>query len=618
MATEGETHARFRSVARLRLGRGRGAIPRQGICQKQASIGKLCSVDAIVVRHVVSGDGELTPSIETEWQFDAVHLAPVQRWLAQHAEGTIRVDPAGTRSLVDTYLDTSDLRIHRAQRSLRLRRIGRGTEITLKTHASAVAGVRSREEITERVPAPDVAALEAEGEVGWRVRALIGRRQLTELFEVRTRRQVFILQLAELPAGEVVLDRTVIGIGPGLEPARLRRVEVEVADPSNAEIAAFVERLRQECGLRLATHTKFEAGFLARGLEAPLARDLGTTSFDLHSSTGELAFAVLRGLFVEMLAHESGTRLGEDPEELHGMRVATRRLRAVLGIFQPALPIRASRFREEIGWLGQVLGAVRDLDVGIGQLREGAVEGIGSEEVDALDALIDLLESRRGDARAMLLEALDSRRYDRLVDGFSAFLTHGPLRRSAASTAPAAGAVPGIAIERYRKVRKQGRRLDASSEPGEFHVLRIRCKRLRYALEAVADLYGKPARVMNRHLIALQDALGSHQDAIVASQRLRSLAIDHGHDLPPATVFAMGELAARHTERAERLRSEFPPLFRKLVGPWKKLRRVMEAAAPAAPSIRTTSGRRSPVLRSAAEVELEKSDGSVQHVLERP
>ena len=420
---------------------------------------------------------ELTPSIETEWQFDAVHLAPVQRWLGQHAEGTIRVEPAGTRSLVDTYLDTSDLRISRAQRSLRLRRVGRETEITLKTHAPAVAGVRSREEITERVSVPDVAALGTDGEVGWRVRALIGRRQLTELFEVRTRRQVFLLQHGALPAGEVVLDRTVIGIGPRLEPARLRRVEVEVADATNPEIAAFVERLRQECGLQLATHTKFEAGFLARGLEVPLARDLGSTSFDLHSSTGELAFAVLRGHFVEMLAHESGTRLGEDPEELHGMRVATRRLRAVLGIFEPALPVRASRFRADLRWLGQVLGAVRDLDVGIGQLREGTDEGVGGEDAGALDALIVVLESRRSDARAVLLEALDSRRYDRLVDGFAAFLAHGPLRRSAASTAPATATVPAIAIERYRKVRKQGRRLDASSEPGEFHVLRIRCKR---------------------------------------------------------------------------------------------------------------------------------------------
>jgi CHAD domain-containing protein len=460
-----------------------------------------------------------------------------------------------------------------------------------------------------------MAVLETDGEVSWRVRALIGRRQLTELFEIRTRRQVFMLQHGTMRVGEVVLDRTVIGIGRGVEPARLRRVEVEVADPSNPEIAAFVDRLRQECGLQLATHTKFEAGFLARGLEAPLARDLGNTSIDLHSSTGELAFAVLRGLFVEMLSHESGARLGEDPEELHAMRVATRRLRAVLGIFQPALPIRARRFRAELGWLGQVLGTVRDLDVGIGQLRGEAVEEVGGEETGALDALIGVLESRRSHAQAVLLEALDSRRYDRSVDGFAAFLAHGPLRRSAASSAPATGIVPGIAIERYRKVRKQGRRLDASSEPDQFHVLRIRCKGLRYALDAVADLYGKPARVMNRRLIALQDVLGNHQDAIVAHQRLRSLAIDEGESLPPATVFAMGELAARYLDRAERLRSEFPPLFRKLAGPWKDLRRVMEAAAPEIPATRTSSGR-SPALRTVAAVNPVKADDS-DEVLKR-
>ena len=165
--------------------------------------------------------------------------------------------------------------------------------------------------------------------------------------------------------------------------------------------------------------------------------------------------------------------------------------------------------------------------------------------------------------------------------------------------------------------RKQGRRLDASSEPGEFHVLRIRCKALRYALEAVAELYGKPARVMNRRLIALQNALGSHQDAIVAHERLRSLAIDDGHDLPPATVFAMGELAARYTDQAERLRSEFPALFRKLAGPWKDLRRVMEASAPEIPSTRTPPSVRSLAMRpDVGAAELLQSDESA-HVLER-
>ena len=89
-----------------------------------------------------------------------------------------------------------------------------------------------------------------------------------------------------------------------------------------------------------------------------------------------------------------------------------------------------------------------------------------------------------------------------------------------------------------------------------------------------------------------------------------------GTILPPATVFAMGELAARYTDRAERLRSEFPPLFRKLAGPWKDLRRVMEAAAPEIPSTRTSPSGRSLAKRTVGAVDPIKEDES-EDILER-
>ena len=78
---------------------------------------------------------------------------------------------------------------------------------------------------------------------------------------------------------------------------------------------------------------------------------------------GDLAFAVLRRQLAVVRAKEPGTRLGEDPEELHDMRVATRRLRAALSMFEAVLPVRAQVFREELGWLARLLGTVRDLDV---------------------------------------------------------------------------------------------------------------------------------------------------------------------------------------------------------------------------------------------------------------
>ena len=71
---------------------------------------------------------------------------------------------------------------------------------------------------------------------------------------------------------------------------------------------------------------------------------------------GELAFAVLRRQLAVVRDKEPGTRLGEDVEELHDMRVATRRLRAALSLFESVLPVRAQVFREELGWMGRLLG----------------------------------------------------------------------------------------------------------------------------------------------------------------------------------------------------------------------------------------------------------------------
>ena len=71
-----------------------------------------------------------------------------------------------------------------------------------------------------------------------------------------------------------------------------------------------------------------------------------------------------------IVEHDAGTRLGRDPEELHKMRVATRRLRAFLRTGRPLLDADwAEALRLELRWLGGVLGPVRDLDVLIGHLR---------------------------------------------------------------------------------------------------------------------------------------------------------------------------------------------------------------------------------------------------------
>jgi CHAD domain-containing protein len=101
-------------------------------------------------------------------------------------------------------------------------------------------------------------------------------------------------------------------------------------------------------------------------------------------------------------------------------------------------------------------------------------------------------------------------------------------------------------------------------------------KKLRYALEAVAELYGKPANEMVRALRRWQENLGLQQDAAVATQRLNALAGAKPTDIPAETLFLMGRLAERHLGAAAQARKRCATGYRKVRQKWKKLRMKFE------------------------------------------
>jgi CHAD domain-containing protein len=350
-------------------------------------------------------------------------------------------------------------------------------------------------------------------------------------------------------------------------------VEVEVRSDA-AVVEAFARQLQEACRLQPASLSKFEAGVLAHGIGPPARPPFGPDDLDPEGPIGHLAFFVLARQFGTLWDKEPGARLGEDPEDLHDMRVAIRRLRAAMKVFGEYLPARTAALRGELSWVASALGEVRDLDVQLEQLDAWERE---LPEVDsrALDALRGKLEDGRSEARARLLEVLDSPRYGRLGRGFGAFLRRGPLRRGPSVRLPALLVGPDLIEDRYRKVRKAGIRARKSSTNEKLHRLRIRCKRLRYTLEFLAPLYGEVAEPAIRALVKVQDLLGEHQDAVVAIGRLRTLATEPG--LPAETVFVMGRLAERYDARAAKLRRRFVKVFGGLQGgKWQRLRRAMQ------------------------------------------
>jgi len=324
------------------------------------------------------------------------------------------------------------------------------------------------------------------------------------------------------------------------------------------------------------------------GREIPGSPDLGATEITESSTMGELAFAIMRRQLTVVRDKEPGTRLGEDVEELHDMRVGTRRLRAALDLFAGVLPVRARVFREELGWLGRMLGAVRDLDVqleGLAAMAEataGWSAGTRPEDHDPLTELTELLERERETARAAMLGALDSVRWERLSKGLITMVQQGPARRSLAARTPAAIGLPELVEARHAAVVKAAKRAKKSGQVPDFHRLRIRCKRLRYALEFGSEVYGGRTARFVRQLTALQDELGAMQDAEVASIQLADLATGEAR-LPPATVFVMGGIAERHRHEVERLLRRLPKEVSRVdAKEWRSLRGLMESRRRAA------------------------------------
>jgi triphosphatase len=526
-----------------------------------------------------------TDHLEIEWQFDTDELELVEGWLGRHACGSsgLTVAPDSTVGIADSYYDTDDWRLYRAGYALRVRETNDEFEATMKSLEPAEGSLKKRREIFEPEEDDKPATLmESRGPVGSMAQKIIGGRKVRRLFQIRTRRQRFALQL-DGSTGEVSLDASEIPVGE--DSVDLRRVEVEIDTSPAPRLQGFVDEMQCALDLTPATLSKYETGLYASGLDPAGDNGFGPTHIDPSMSAGEVAFAVLRRQFAEMRNHEGGTRLGEDPEELHDMRVPTRRMRAAIKVFRDALPERARWFGEELRWVAQALGEVRDLDVQIERF-ESWKEEPDEESSKSLDRILGITGKRRAEARENMLAVLDSDRYETLESSFAQMLRRGPEREVVQTNGqdltgePITAIAPALISRRYRKWRKSARRLDASSSPEAFHDTRKKGKRLRYTLEFVSEVYDEPVQKLVVPLKALQDDLGDHQDAVVAAGFLRELGTETGGTrVPRGVAFVMGVYSERCAREAKDLRSVVPDSkpFRVLTKgkEWKKFERVL-------------------------------------------
>ena len=397
---------------------------------------------------------------------------------------------AETHELDATYFDTDDLRLARNHRTLRRRTGGSDAGWHLKTPGDG----SSRTEHRMPLDGADVP-----GELVAEVRAIVRDRPLRPLLRLRTTRVETPLKDPDGRTLALIAQDAVTAETDG-EEKRWQEIEVELVD-GGAKVLKSVEKALLAAGATPSSSASKLARALGDRLKTPEVKG-GKTHPVLEYARQQRA---------ALEANDPGVRRG-DPEAVHRMRVATRRLRSTLKTYKRSFdPGAAPPIADDLKWLAQLLGDVRDGQVLSHKLLQG-VEQEGPEFTAVAARIKGYLDDKVEQGRQALEVELAGEHYLGLLDAVDALVDSGtgeddPLRRARKALAKADDLLD-----------------EATAVDAELHEARKAYKRGRYAVEVFEPSVGKPAAGLTKRLTALQDVLGSHQDSVVAREILKELA----------------------------------------------------------------------------------------------
>jgi CHAD domain-containing protein len=273
-----------------------------------------------------------------------------------------------------------------------------------------------------------------------------------------------------------------------------------------------------------------------------------------HDTLTDAGRRVLRDLLQKLLAHERLVRKSEHVEGVHQMRVATRRMRAVLQIIQDVAPRKEVRaFRKDLRNLAQALSPVRDCDVFLEHIGS-YTGGLPEEQREGLAVLIDKLQRDRADGRRHMLAYLESKEYETFKRDFARFITG--TTKGWEATQRVRDFLGSAIWRRYEDLRAYETGIDHERDPVEqsdtLHQARIAGKRLRYVLDMARQIPDLQVDPCNKPLAKMQDHLGALQDTAVATAYVNKLDVSG-----KARAALDAYLVSREAERAQLL-ADFP------------------------------------------------------------
>jgi inorganic triphosphatase YgiF len=433
---------------------------------------------------------------------------------------------AGSPSrLISTYYDTPDLALKHQGLSLRVREQSGRFIQTVKSGDLAGSDFLTRgeweDELAESCPDPGAAQSGEHLPDG-----IAGA--LQPLFATDVTRTTVAIEPAPATRIEAAIDQGEIrsAAGGGTEP--ISEIELELKSGDAAALYDVALQLLDVASIRIEPRSKSERGYQLgeAGEAAPPVVHAEPVALDPMMSV-EAALQEIGRACLAHLLHNEAAALAMDPEGVHQMRVAVRRIRSAISAFKKLLPAADRRrvFRE-LAWLVDILGRARNLDVFGTELLQPARAALSHEA--GIDDLAAALDSERKAAYERVERAILSERHAagmlRLSHWFEARgWRDGPAERSALLTSPIGELAPRVLDRRWREVRKRSKRFGRLTAP-QRHKLRISAKKLRYTMELLGSLFDQDdLQEFMKRLKRLQDDLGYANDVRVAHDILPEL-----------------------------------------------------------------------------------------------
>lgn len=460
--------------------------------------------------------------------------ASARRAFLRHPALARAVSKRPARHVFSIYFDTPDLDLRARGIALRLRKLGAQWLQTVKCAGAMAGGLASRPEWEYPYDgqAFDFSPVD-QPEVRKFLEKVRRKGLLTPIFESDFKRRTWHFEPVPGSRLELAFDEGVIRSGERSLP--LCELEIEIAAGDTGPLLQLAQDLARRLPLRPDARSKAERGYrLFSGLPpsplhaqaSPLSTDDGT-----RSAFCKIALACL----AQMQGNEEGLLSSEDPEFIHQMRVALRRLRSALKSFAPALSVEfVARFNAPLRELARKLGAARDRDVLVDDVIRPVMAAFPGDA--RLEALLALADRERLTARAGARAAVGDPGYGRLILDLVAAL-HGP-EFDQPETADALAAFASLSLkDARRRVARRAARA-TSLDPLALHALRIAAKHLRYSLDFLVVLYRRDrVRPELSRLSALQSDLGHIND--LANARHALLA--HGETAQLCEALALVE-----------------------------------------------------------------------------